>query len=515
MEHPEFVAYLPHHGVTGHERRELGLVVICAAMFISAVDLTIVNVALPDISGDLSARVGELQWVLDGFLVCLAGLLLVGSGLADRFGRKRVFLLGLAGFTVSSVLAGLSGTVDELIGARVLMGAFAACVLPPAISLIAVLYTPDERPRALAIWAAAAGVGLAVGPLLGGALVREFGWQAVFFVNVPVTLTALVLGIGALRESHRPGTPPLDLVGAGLSIAALGTIVFVLIEGVDAGWTNALVIAAATIGVVCSAAFVRVELRSRAPLFDIRALFRRRVLAGVVALLSLYMGTLGGMFVLPQYLQYVRHESVFVSGLTLAPAGAATLIAAPFSARLRTVLGTPLTLAGSLLLDAAGFATLLFLGGGASVALVVVSMVVLGTVIALGAPPATAVIMDDLGEAKAGDGGAINQLSRQVGGALGVAIVGSVFAALYAARVHDALAGFPATGREQASKSIEEAQEVISRVAGAAHTHLLARITHAFDVGAHAGIAVIVAALLAATLAVIVALRQPPASAQR
>jgi predicted MFS family arabinose efflux permease len=270
------------------------------------------------------------------------------------------------------------------------------------------------------------------------------------------------------------------------------------------------VVAAGIVAVVSAATFAEFELRRRAPLFDVRALCRRNVAAGAIAHLCLYVGTLGGMFLLPQYLLYVRHESVFVASLTLAPAGAATLLVAPFSARVCTALGNRPTLAGSLLLDAAGFALLLFLGGGASVPLVVISMVVLGTVIALGGPVATVVIMDDLGEAKAGDGGAINQLSRQVGGALGVAIVGSVFAAVYATRVDQALNSFPSASRERASKSIEEAQEVISRVAGAAHAHLLARITHAFDVGAHAGFAVIVAVLLAASLAVVVALRRPP-----
>ena len=182
-------------------------------MFISAVDMTIVNVALPDISEDLNAGVGELQWVLDGFLVSLAGLLLVGSGLADRFGRKRVFLAGMTAFATASVLCALARSPVTLIGARVLMGAAAACVLPPALSLIAVMFSPEERPQALGVWAAVAGLGVVAGPVLGGLLVSGVGWEAVFLVNVPAAFIVVPVGLRVLLESTRPGTPPIDLLG--------------------------------------------------------------------------------------------------------------------------------------------------------------------------------------------------------------------------------------------------------------------------------------------------------------
>jgi EmrB/QacA subfamily drug resistance transporter len=241
---------------------------------------TIVNVALPDIADDLNAGIGELQWVLDGFLVALAGLLLLGSGLADRFGRKRVFLSGMAGFAVASVLCALAPSTIALIGGRVLMGAAAACVLPPALSLIAVMFPPEERAQALGVWAATAGAGLVIGPVLGGVLVHEVGWQAVFLVNVPVALVVVPAGIKVLPESKRTGTPPLDLLGVALSILSLVGIVFALIEGADAGWTNPAVVASGVIGVVAGAAFVRVELRGRHPLFDVRVLARPRSRAG-------------------------------------------------------------------------------------------------------------------------------------------------------------------------------------------------------------------------------------------
>jgi MFS family permease len=217
-------------------------------MFISAMDMTIVNVALPDMSNDLDAGIGELQWVLDAFLVSLAGLLLVGNGLADRFGRRRVFLWGLVGFAVTSALAAASQTVGEAIVARALMGVAASCVLPPALSLLAVLFPVELRHKATGIWSAVGGLGLALGPVVGGVLVDVAGWRWVFLVNIPFVLLAVPLGRRLLPESRRPGVPPLDIRGVVLSTLGLTGIVFALIEGVDAGWTNPAVLAAIGMG---------------------------------------------------------------------------------------------------------------------------------------------------------------------------------------------------------------------------------------------------------------------------
>src|SRR5919201_1120311 len=262
MEVPHFIHFAPAPSAP-EEKRWWGLWIVC--------------VALPDMSNDLDAGIGELQWVLDAFLVSLAGLLLVGTGLADRFGRRRVFLSGFVGFAAASVLIAASQTVGEVIGARALMGMAAACVLPPALSLLAVLFPPELRPKALGIWTAVAGVGLALGPVVGGVLVDVAGWRWVFLVNVPFVVLAAPLGLGWLPEARRPGAPPLDLPGAALSTVALTGIVFALIEGVDAGWTNPTVIWAAALGITASVAFFAVELRRAHPLFDVRVLVRPRV----------------------------------------------------------------------------------------------------------------------------------------------------------------------------------------------------------------------------------------------
>jgi MFS transporter, DHA2 family, multidrug resistance protein len=480
-------------------------------MFISAMDMTIVNVALPDMSNDLDAGIGELQWVLDAFLVSLAGLLLVGSGLADRFGRRRVFLSGLVGFAAASVLTAASQTVGEVIVARVLMGVAASCVLPPALSLLAVLFPPELRPKAVGIWSAVAGIGLALGPVAGGVLVDVASWRWVFLVNVPFVVVAAPLGLRWLPESRRPGAPPLDIPGVVLSTVALTGVVFALIEGVDAGWTSPAVLCAAVAGIAAGVAFFAVELRRAQPLFDVRVLARRPVAAGAFAILAAYIATLGMLFLLPQYVQYVQDGSALASGLELAPFGVGLGAFAPLGGRLVARYGPRVVLLAGLLTATAGFVPLLLLSGDSSPALVLIGAGIVGCGLGLTVPPATAVIMNDLGLEKAGDGAALNQLSRQVGGALGVAIVGSVFAVIYAAKVADG-SGVPAAAEE----SIEDATDVASRLQGAARVDLLHEAVTSFDVAARWGLAVCMAVVLISAAGAAIGLSGvSPAAGQR
>jgi EmrB/QacA subfamily drug resistance transporter len=477
-------------------------------MFISAVDMTVVNVALPDISEDLNAGVGELQWVLDGFLVALAGLLLVGSGLADRFGRKRVFLSGMAAFGAASVLCALSPSPEALIGARVLMGAAAACVLPPALSLIAVMFPPEERAQALGVWAAVAGAGLVLGPVLGGVLVQEVGWEAVFLINVPVALVVVPAGLAVLPESTRPGSPPLDLLGASLSIVSLVGVVFALIEGPDAGWTSPQVIASGLIGLLAGVVFVRSELRRRHPLFDVGVLGQPAVAAGAITILSVYIAFLGTMFLLPQYLQYVHDRSVVATGLLLTPLGVGAAIGGRYNGRVFAALGARRTIGGGLLALAASTALFLLLARTTSVAVVLVATALIGTLIALVVAPATAVIMNDLGDDKAGDGGAVNQLARQVGGALGVAIVGTVFAGVYGNQIDEKLARLSGSQRDRAAESIEEARDVVDVASQPLRDQLIVRVDDAFDIAARIGFGVCVGVLLLAAVVAATALKK-------
>jgi MFS transporter, DHA2 family, multidrug resistance protein len=431
--------------------------------------------------------------------------LLVGNGLADRFGRRRVFLLGLVGFAVTSVLAAIAGTVGELIAARVLMGVAACCVMPPALSLLAVLFPPELRSTAAGVWAAVAGIGLALGPVVGGVLVDVAGWRWVFLVNVPFVLLAVPCGRLWLPESRRPGAPPLDIPGAALSTLALGGIVFALITGADAGWTDPAVIVAAITGVAAGVAFVATELRREHPLFDVRVLARRRVAAGAYVILAAYIATLGMLFVVPQYVQYVQDGSAFASGLEVAPFGLGLGLLAAVSGRLVARFGSAAVLLAGLLTAAAGFIPLLFLSADSSPALVVVGTARVGSGIGAMAPPVTAVVMNDVGTDKAGDGAAVNQVARQVGGALGVAIVGSVFAVVYANEISEDSRA-PAIARE----SIEDTTDVADRLGGAARAELLNDAVASFDVAARWGLAVCLVVLLLAVAAAALGLRTIP-----
>ena len=489
-------------------QRWRGLAVVCAAMVISAVDMTIVNVALPAISRDLNATLGELQWVLDGFLVALAGMLAVASGVADRFGRRRVFLAGMAGFGVASVLCALAPSVEALIAGRVLMGATVAFVLPPALSLLTVMFEPAERPRALAIWTMAAGVAMALGPVLGGVLIAAIGWPGVFLVNVPVLAAAIPFGLRLLPESRKPDSPPLDIPGALLSVIALTGLVFFLVEGAHEGWTAPPILASLTVGLVGGAVFVARELSARHPLLDVRILVRPRVAAGVVALLALYASFLGVMFLVPQYLQYVQERSAFVAGVAMFPVGLGVGLG-PLARRLPALgkLGPRASIAGGLAVAAVGCLVLMPFADDTPVALVCAGMLVYGAAFGFAIVPATATIMNDLPASKAGDGSAANQLARQVGGALGIAAIGSLSASIYAADIRDRLDTFSAGVRETARASIGHAEDAAARLGPEAGTRLLAAGDASFDSGARAGLLLAAAGLLLASVFVAATVR--------
>jgi predicted MFS family arabinose efflux permease len=316
------------------------------------------------------------------------------------------------------------------------------------------------------------------------------GWQWVFLVNVPFVLVAAPLGRLWLPESHRPGTPPLDLGGAALSTLALTGIVFALIEGVDTGWTSPEVIVGAAVGVGAGVAFFAVELRQAHPLFDVRVLARARVAGGGLAILCAYIAMLGMLFLLPQYLQYVQDESPFASGAYLTSFGIGLGVFSGLSGRQVARFGSMAVLVTGLLTAAAGYVPLLFLSESSPPVLVTLGAGIVGCGMGLTFPPASTVVMNDLGVEKAGDGAAVNQLTRQIGGALGVAIVGSVFAAIYAARLPDE--------HPVARESIEDAADVAAGLPAVAGADLLEEAVASFDAAARWGLAVCMGVLLLA-----------------
>ena len=491
-------------------RRWKALWVICAAIFLSAVDMTIVNVALPDIADDLDATVNELQWVVEGFLLALASLLLVGGGVADRFGRKKIFLAGFTVFAVSSLLAAVSDSPVQLIGARILMGVSVACIMPPALALMSAIFPPKELPRAIAIWAAIAGLGLAAGPVLGGILIDIADWRWVFFVNIPVVIVAVPLGMRLLPESVRPGTPAIDLIGVTLSTLALGGVAFALIEGVAQGWTSPPVIVAALVGLGALAAFTVLELRFDEPLFDVTVLGRPRVRAGALALLAIYASTMGMLFLLPQYLQYVQGRSALVAGLAMAPLGVGLAVTSPFARRLASKYMPRKVMGWGLLAMASSFIPLCLLNENSPVIQVAIGVGIFGLANGVTITPATTVVLNDLGAEKAGDASAVNQLGRQVGGVLGVAIIGSIFAGLYAGGLDSKIRALPEHSRDLATSSIEGAQTVAGNVNGRVGDVLLDHAYDAFDSAARIGLVTCALFLVAAAALAFLSARSSP-----
>lgn len=428
----------------GHPQRWLVLAVLCFSLLLIVLDNTIVNVALPSIQRDLGASTSQLQWIVDAYVLVFAGLLLTAGALGDRFGRKGALAIGLIVMGASSALSALATDPTQLIATRALMGVGGALIMPSTLSILTNVFTnPRERGRAIAIWAGTSGMAVALGPVTGGWLLEHFWWGSVFLVNIPVVIVALVLGQFIIPTSRDPATPPLDLPGAGLSIAGLVTLVWAIISAGEDGWTDGLVLAGFGVAAVLLATFMWWERRTRYPMLD-TSLFRNpRFSAASGAITLTFFAMFGSLFLLTQYLQGVLGYTPLETGIRLLPMAAVMMIVAPTSARLVERLGTKIVVGAGLMSAAGGLLLASLLTAGSSYAEVLGSMVVLATGMALVMAPATESIMGSLPLAKAGVGSAVNDTTRQVGGALGVAVLGTLLAGTYSGQMRDAIAAAP------------------------------------------------------------------------
>jgi EmrB/QacA subfamily drug resistance transporter len=505
----------PHHheppiAIDGR-RRTLALSVLCLCAFTTGIDITITNVALPFIGTELNASTSNLQWVIDAYTIVLAGLLVLGGGMADRWGRRRVFLIGYTVFGFACLLAAFSDSVEALIGARIVMGVGAAGVIAPALAIVAALYPPDQRATAIGAWAVFGAAGLALGPVIGGLLLDHFWWGSVFLVNVPVVAIGVVLGMRTIPESRAPTTGPLDLSGALLSVLGLGALLFGIIEGPGRGWDAPEVVGALLAGVTLTTLFVVRELRARWPLFDVRILSRSVVAAGAVTLFAAYFVLNGMLFFLPQYFQDVQVEAIATVGFLLLPFAAVFGVASTRSALVLARFGPRVTVTSGLVISGVGCA-LLAIAVDEGVALSVIASAVVGVGLSLLIAPASTVVMNDLPESKAGDGSSLNMVSRFVGGAVGVAAVGSVLASIYASKVGDAVSGLSTASADKAQGSIQGGLEVAQSLPAKQGAALADVARDAFDRGATVGYVVL--AVLAAVAAAWswFALRHPTAT---
>ena len=454
---------------TADPRRWVVLGVMCLSLLLIVLDNTIVNVALPTIQKDLGASTSQLQWVVDAYILVFAGLLLTMGSLGDRFGRRGALAIGLSIMGVASILSSLATSADHLIAARSVMGVGGALVMPATLSIITNVFTDrKERAQAIAIWSAMAGVAVAIGPVTGGFLLAHFWWGSVFLVNVPVVIVALVLGKLFVPTSRDPAAPPIDVPGALLSIAGLVALVWAIIEGPH-GWTDPAVLGAFAAAAVLLGAFVLWERHTPHPMLDINFFRNPRFSAASGAIMLTFFAMFGMLFLLTQYLQSVHGYSALETGVRLLPMAAVQVVVAPLSAKIVERIGSKIVVATGLLIAAAGLLLASRLTPGSSYGEIALSLVVLSAGLALVMPPATESIMGSLPPAKAGVGSAVNDTTREVGGALGVAVLGSIMSSTYGPRVSDAIAGapIPASAKTAITDQIGAAMEAAQRLGGA------------------------------------------------
>ena len=437
-------------------RRWLALGVLCLSLLAIVIDNTIVNVALPTLAHDLDADVAELQWVVDAYTLVFAGLLLVAGALGDRFGRRRMLLSGLAVFGVSSGWAAHAGGVDGLIIARAVMGAGAAFIMPATLSLLISVFTDTrERTMAIGIWAATAGLGVALGPVVGGFLLDHFWWGSIFIVNVPLTAIAIVAGSRLLPESRDPIARRIDWTGAGLSGAGLVAFVWAVIEAPSKGWTSGPVLAAGAFAAVTLVAFVVWQRRVAEPLLDVRLFENPRFTAASSTIMVLFFALFGFLFLSTQYLQFVLGYSPSAAGVRILPYAAAMIVFAPLSSKLVALFGTKRVVTAGMLLFSIGLAVAATVSTSAGYGRLGIALVLMGAGMGLAGAPATESIMGSLPHERANIGSAVNDTTRELGGALGVAIVGSIMSSFYATQLSDGLPdGVPAPVAAAARESL-------------------------------------------------------------
>jgi EmrB/QacA subfamily drug resistance transporter len=459
-------------------RRWIVLGVLCLATTTLGVDTTILAVALPSIVRDLHTTGAELQWILDAYIIVFAGLLLTTGALGDRLGRRRTLLAGLAGFVLFSVLAGTADSPARVIVARGLMGMAAACIYPTTLSIITnVFHEPAERSRAIATWAGVSAIGLVLGPLLGGFLIEHFDWHAVFWINVPVSGTGFVLA--ALFVPTTPRSPHrLDPLGALLSIASLVVLLWGIIRAPEAGWTDVSVLGSLAVAVALLVGFARWESVCRSPMLPLSFFRNPRFSAASATVTIITFGMMATMFVLTQYFQFVQGYSPLEAGLMMIPVAIGIIGVSPFSHRFVRRFGTKrvvVTGVGIILVATFGHMSDTIMS---TFATGFVARLLYGLGIGLMMPTATESIMGSLPPERSGVGSAVNDATRQVGGALGIAVLGSVFVDRYHTLVDHS--DLPPEVRVVARESIGTTMRLAHDTADAG---LAARIE---DVGMHA-----------------------------
>jgi EmrB/QacA subfamily drug resistance transporter len=456
------------------------LAVICLSVFVISVDATIVNVALPTLSRELDADTAQLQWIVDAYTLVMSGLLLSAGSLSDRYGRRGSLSCGLALFAITSGIAAQANSADQLIAARAAMGVGAAVIFPTTLGLITNIFTdPVPRAKAIGLWAAMVGVGVAVGPISGGWLLEHFWWGSIFMVNIPIAALAIIGGALFVPTSRDPAAPRVDVPGLILSAAGITALVYTVIEAPTWGWTNTQTATGFVIAAIVLAGFARWERRSSHPMLDVSVFFNRRFSGGSLAITAGFLTLFGFIFVITQYFQFIKCYTAFETGVRLLPVAGSIALASIAGPRLVERIGTTAVVSAGLAMFAAGLAWASTVDAATPYGQIALQMLLLGGGLGLTVAPATEAIMGSLSVDKAGVGSAVNDTTRELGGTLGVAIAGSIFASVYSGRLGAAatLTGLPSDAMRH---SMALAHKVIEQLPARRAGDVRDAVNHAF-----------------------------------
>jgi DHA2 family multidrug resistance protein-like MFS transporter len=495
---------------SAHDRRWLLLPVLCLSVFLVVVDNTIVNVALPSFARNLHASNSALQWIVDGYSLPFAGLLLAGGGVGDRVGRRKTMQAALVCFAVCSTLAAFASTTGELIAARALMGVSAAFIFPTSLAILTSLF-PDhrERAKAIGIWSATTGVAVALGPITGGVLLAHFWAGSIFLVNVPIVLATLVLGGRFLPESSARTAHRFDVRGLVIGTVGVTSLVYAIIEGPTWGWGSVQTVALLVVSLGILAAFAAVELRTDGPLLDVRVFAVRRFSIGATAISIAFFALFGFIFLITQYFQLVRGYSPLSAGVRTLPFAVTAAVTTPLGAIFALRIGARWVVAAGLASMATGLVVATTISvHSAYFGSVVLSMVLLSLGLSLTTAPSTEAVMGSLRPDQIGAGAAVNNTTRELGGTLGVAVLGSVFASAFSPRLFAGLRslGVPSAVARRSGTSMAEALGTVRHLPASIQQAALATSKVAFLDGLHvasavgAGVAAVGAVLVLSAL---------------
>ena len=462
-----------------YSRRWYTLGVLCLSLLVIVVDSTIVNVALPTLSRDLHASSSGLQWIVDAYTLTFAALLLLAGAIADRYGRHRALAGGLAVFAAGSLAAAFTQTTAELIAARAVMGVGGALIMPATLSIIMATFTDHaERTKAIGLWSAVSGLGVAIGPVAGGWLLTHFSWDSIFLVNLPIVAVALVAGYWLVPASRAPGSGRLDLTGAALSVAAFSTLTYAIIEAPDHGWLSASTLGLGAVSLVLLAGFGVWEARSSHPMLPLRLFRNPRFTGAGVSITVLFFALSGVVFLSTQIYQFVLGYSPLAAGLRALPSAAALAVFSPLGATLAKRAGVRVPVTLGLAAVTAGLLIFATASGSSGYGHYILAMVIVSAGIGLAMSAATSASMGELPPALAGVGSAVNDTTRNMGSVLGVAVFGSIAASVFASQMAASAGSFGPV------RSIGAAAAAGHRASGGAGAAVLHAAAGAFVTGA-------------------------------